>query len=105
MKKSTCNRCNGIGILPHLSHVEGGRCFGCGGTGVIYKDNTKTIKRNIIEYILFLDDNSEPICVRKLEKPLSVKKAIESIKSVSTGITYKYANICTEADLLKANLI
>lgn len=30
-----CSRCNGSGVLPWLTHVEGGRCFGCGGIGKI----------------------------------------------------------------------
>lgn len=106
MKKLNCNRCNGAGYLPHLKHVEGGRCFGCGGLGYILKDeNEKPKKRNIYEYILFLDENSEPIAVRKLDKAVSAKKAIELIGTVSDGINYRYSSICTEEDLKKADLI
>lgn len=106
MRKLKCNRCDGMGVLPHLKHVEGGRCFGCGGLGYILKDeNEKPKKRNIYEYILFLDDNAEPIAVRKLEKAVSAKKAIELIDTVSDSIIYRYSNICTEEDLKKANLI
>lgn len=31
----TCTRCNGIGILEHLKHVDNGYCFKCRGTGWI----------------------------------------------------------------------
>ena len=87
MKKLTCTRCNGMGILPHLTHVEGGRCFGCGGTGSIFKDNSKPVPRNKIEYILFLDENSDPICVRKLDKPTTPKKAIDLIITNQYSLT------------------
>ena len=30
-----CDRCGGSGYLPQYSHVEHGRCFKCGGEGVI----------------------------------------------------------------------
>lgn len=28
-----CERCRGKGIIPSFSHVQGGVCFKCGGTG------------------------------------------------------------------------
>jgi hypothetical protein len=28
-----CAKCNGMGQLPHMGHVEGGVCFRCNGTG------------------------------------------------------------------------
>lgn len=28
-----CRRCAGTGKLPHMSHVQEGRCFACDGTG------------------------------------------------------------------------
>lgn len=28
-----CNRCGGAGYITAFEHVEGGRCFKCGGTG------------------------------------------------------------------------
>lgn len=33
-----CPRCSGSGYLPQFSHVEHGRCFKCGGEGVIVND-------------------------------------------------------------------
>jgi hypothetical protein len=30
-----CPRCNGIGKLPHFSHIANGDCFLCGATGQI----------------------------------------------------------------------
>ena len=33
-----CPRCGGSGYLPQFSHVEHGRCFKCGGEGVILND-------------------------------------------------------------------
>ena len=33
-----CDRCGGSGYLPQYSHVEHGRCFKCGGEGVIIND-------------------------------------------------------------------
>ena len=33
-----CPRCGGSGYLPQYSHVEHGRCFKCGGEGVIIND-------------------------------------------------------------------
>ena len=33
-----CPRCGGSGYLPQFSHVEHGRCFKCGGEGVIIND-------------------------------------------------------------------
>ena len=30
-----CDRCGGSGYLPQYSHVEHGRCFKCGGEGVV----------------------------------------------------------------------
>lgn len=31
---STCRRCSGVGVLAKYSHVEGGTCFDCKGSGV-----------------------------------------------------------------------
>lgn len=28
-----CQKCDGSGFIPCFSHVEGGRCFRCGGNG------------------------------------------------------------------------
>lgn len=33
-----CSRCGGSGYLPQYSHVEHGRCFKCGGEGVVMND-------------------------------------------------------------------
>lgn len=30
---NSCSRCSGSGYLPEFSHVEGGVCFRCRGTG------------------------------------------------------------------------
>ena len=30
----SCRRCNGSGTVAH-KHVLGGRCFGCGGSGLV----------------------------------------------------------------------
>ena len=48
---SVCSRCNGRGFLPEYRHIDGGRCFKCGGCGcdnmpretviVGYVDHTK----------------------------------------------------------------
>ncbi len=35
---TVCPRCGGSGYLPQYSHVEHGRCFKCGGEGVIIND-------------------------------------------------------------------
>jgi hypothetical protein len=35
MKKRTCYKCNGSGVLGHFRHVSGGVCFPCSGTGII----------------------------------------------------------------------
>ena len=32
-EKNTCGRCNGVGRINAYSHVYGGVCFGCGGSG------------------------------------------------------------------------
>ena len=29
-----CINCTGLGTLAHFSHIEGGACFHCGGTGL-----------------------------------------------------------------------
>lgn len=31
----TCPRCNGSGELPHFSHINAGKCYECGGKGVV----------------------------------------------------------------------
>ncbi len=31
--KTTCSRCSGKGLIPHFSHVLGGVCFRCWGSG------------------------------------------------------------------------
>jgi hypothetical protein len=31
---SECLKCNGTGRLAHFAHVDNGRCFTCGGSGV-----------------------------------------------------------------------
>lgn len=28
-----CRKCDGTGKLPQFNHIEGGKCFECGGTG------------------------------------------------------------------------
>lgn len=33
-KARTCPRCSGTGRISHYSHIKGGECFGCSGTGV-----------------------------------------------------------------------
>lgn len=33
-----CDRCGGSGYLPQYSHVEHGRCFKCGGEGVVIRE-------------------------------------------------------------------
>ena len=32
-RNPACSRCEGTGHLPEFSHVEGGRCFACQGSG------------------------------------------------------------------------
>jgi len=31
--KKTCNRCSGTGRIPNFSHIKGGECFRCHGSG------------------------------------------------------------------------
>lgn len=31
--KTACKRCNGTGILTMYRHIDGGVCYGCGGSG------------------------------------------------------------------------
>lgn len=38
----TCRRCGGHGFIQCYGHVEGGRCFECGGSGIT--DHPETIK-------------------------------------------------------------
>ena len=33
----TCGRCNGIGHISYYSHIAGGICFRCGGSGMTCK--------------------------------------------------------------------
>ena len=33
VKKSICNRCSGTGRIPNFSHIKGGECFRCHGSG------------------------------------------------------------------------
>tara|TARA_R110000868_G_scaffold61494_1_gene186789 strand:+ start:13081 stop:13266 length:186 start_codon:yes stop_codon:yes gene_type:complete len=33
-KRKPCSRCSGSGRLSYYSHVKGGECFACHGTGV-----------------------------------------------------------------------
>jgi hypothetical protein len=33
----TCGRCNGIGSISYYSHIAGGICFRCGGSGMTCK--------------------------------------------------------------------
>jgi len=36
MKTTTkCSKCNGQGSIRAFMHLDGGRCFGCGGAGVV----------------------------------------------------------------------
>ncbi len=37
----TCPKCNGIGRLAHLAHVDGGVCFECDGAGEV--EGTKRV--------------------------------------------------------------
>lgn len=34
LKKDICKRCEGTGRLPSCDHVQMGRCFRCGGSGI-----------------------------------------------------------------------
>jgi hypothetical protein len=36
-----CTRCFGLGRLMHYSHVQGGVCFACSGTGIVASQPTK----------------------------------------------------------------
>jgi hypothetical protein len=34
VKRKTCSRCSGTGRLSYYSHIKGGQCFACNGTGI-----------------------------------------------------------------------
>ena len=33
-ERPTCSRCSGTGRIPSFSHIKGGECFRCRGTGL-----------------------------------------------------------------------
>lgn len=41
----TCPKCNGVGSLPHLRHVDGGVCFECDGAGEVESTKRVTVSR------------------------------------------------------------
>lgn len=41
-----CLYCNGKGFIPEYSHIEGGRCFGCQGTGRLDESKVEEAKEN-----------------------------------------------------------
>jgi hypothetical protein len=47
----TCPKCNGIGRLAHLAHVDGGVCFECDGAGEVESTKRVTTVRPIARRI------------------------------------------------------
>lgn len=102
MNKVTCTRCGGSGHIPQYRH-NGGECFKCGGSGfVVYtkNENTKT-SRNNIEYLAFIDDQSEIVYIHKFEKKMSMNKAMKLMDTITPEVSYKYSSLCTEEDISK----
>lgn len=44
-----CDRCNGVGRLPHFGHVNNGVCLKCRGAKVLIK--TKRVTRKVKHYV------------------------------------------------------
>ena len=57
---TTCCRCHGVGYFAHFSHVEAGRCFRCGGSGVTLTKKGSAAKLICIEALTVRADALEP---------------------------------------------
>jgi DnaJ-class molecular chaperone len=101
MNKVSCTRCGGSGVIPQYRH-NGGECFKCGGHGfVVYIKKEKATTRNNIEYLAFIDDQSNVVYVHKFEKKLSVNKAMQLMDTIAPDLSYKYTSLCSEDDISK----
>jgi hypothetical protein len=102
MNKVCCTRCGGSGFIPQYKH-NGGECFKCGGSGytVSMKNQKAASSRNNIEYLAFIDDQSNVVYVHKFEKKLSVNKAMQIMDTITPDMSYKYSSLCSEEDISK----
>lgn len=81
---SKCRRCGGVGRIPQFNFVDGGRCFGCAGTGHSTTHHTKVYTK---EHIAKLDESlakrrakKEAIRLEKLEA--NKGPALEAFKAL-----------------------
>ena len=55
-----CPRCDGSGELEHFRHIQGGKCFECGGKGVVPNDKVPEIEEKMKqEYAKRLEKRKE----------------------------------------------
>jgi len=54
--KHTCPKCNGTGVIDAFSHIHGGKCFWCGGTGYLTHIPEDEIKRSMAMAQKYWDD-------------------------------------------------
>ena len=100
MIKVTCSRCGGGGFLPQYKY-NGGQCYGCGGSGYVWKENKKRAPKakNNIEYIAYHDEAGNVVYVHKLEKKMSEKKAIQEASKIIPNVIYQYYSLCTDKEV------
>ena len=91
---TTCSRCHGTRYFAHFSHVEAGRCFRCGGSGVTLTRKGEAAKLICIEALTVRADALEPgmviwetDVVPMTNQVVTRKTVVESIDIAGKDIT------------------
>jgi len=80
MAKFNCIKCDGKGIIKAFSHVVGGTCFACNGTGKVEQKNAPKKSESYVFSFLWLDEsranyNNGEFCRCFVKKARSLKAA------------------------------
>ena len=90
---TTCCRCHGVGYFAHFSHVEAGRCFRCGGSGVTLTKKGSAAKTICMEALTVRADALEPGMVIWELEVLPMSNEVRNRKTVVESIDIAGANI------------
>ena len=90
---TTCCRCHGVGYFAHFSHIEAGRCFRCGGSGVTLTRKGSAAKLICTEALTVRADALEPGMVIWETDVVPMTNQVVTRKTVVESIDIAGANI------------
>ena len=89
----TCCRCHGVGYFAHFSHVKGGRCFRCGGSGITLTRKGEAAKMVCMKALTIRADALEPGMVIWETEVLPMSNDLRNRKTVVESVDITGADV------------